>query len=67
MTRQHLAYPALIPEVVCLHDLPERLQRMILVLIEHQEAICRYKIGHVEVHYHDRSVSLKNLVEHLTA
>lgn len=48
-----------VPEVLLLGDLPPRIQRMVHLLVEHQEAICLYAIGCVELHYHEERVKPK--------
>jgi len=52
-------YPALLPDLLPLHALPLRLQRMIAVLLAHEEALCRYNVGHVELHWHGENLEAK--------
>jgi len=51
------APPAL--DLLVLHTLPPRLQRMVALLLAHEEVICRYGVGHVELHFHGESVQVK--------
>lgn len=38
---------------------PARIQHMIQVLLEHQQEICHYPTGTLELHFHDASVKAK--------
>lgn len=43
---------------------PPRIQHMIQVLLEHQQTICHYPTGTLELHFHDASVKAK-IILHL--
>lgn len=52
-------YTPLLPDLLALHALPLRLQRMIAVLLAHEEALCRYNVGHLELHWHGENLEAK--------
>ena len=47
------------PDLLVVQALPLRLQRMVALLLAHEEVICGYHIGHVELHFHGESVQAK--------
>jgi hypothetical protein len=51
--------PDLLPEMIPLHTLTPRLQRMVAILLAHEAVICQYNIGSVELHFHQESVEAK--------
>ncbi len=54
-----LPYAPPSPDVVVLTALPPRLQRMIALLLAHEEALCRPNVGSVELHFHADNLEAK--------
>lgn len=53
--RPPAASPEPPPDTVCLAALPPRIQGLLLLVLAHQELLCAYQTGCIELHFsHDR-------------
>lgn len=41
---------------------PERIQKIVRLILAHSDAICAVETGMIELHYHDKSVTAKHTV-----
>jgi hypothetical protein len=53
------AAPVSAPDTLCLATLPARIQHMLAVMLQHQDVLCGYECGAIEMHFRHSSVKAK--------
>ena len=48
-----------VPDPLCVASLPARIQHMLAVMLQHQDILCGYACGAIEMHFRHSSVKAK--------